>query len=209
MKNAVLVFLFAACGFGQTILSLNGPPLIAPGNSVAISLVMSGSAGLSVDGLEWGLIPPAGVTLGAPVLGPASVGATKFTYCFGYICLLFGMDPVASVISNLPMSDGIIATYVLSVGPSQTAGPIPLPLSSLFAASTSGASLPVTNSPAYSITVTSKCDLNTDGTVDVQDVQIMVNIIRSLIPCPGTLTCSFQTLIQIAVAAGGGVCTIP
>jgi len=61
-------------------------------------------------------------------------------------------------------------------------------------------------------TGTSACDLNGDGTVNVQDTQLAVNMSLSLIPCTANINgpgvCNSVTISRVVTASLGGACVV-
>jgi len=171
MKTIIAVLFCSGLVFGQT-LTLTGPATARPGNTIAVDVVLA-SPPADLAGVQWSVGLPPGLTATATA-GAASNTAAKTLYCKddATLCLAVGIN------TNL-YAAGVVATYSVVLPAVLTPGPVTIPLSGVIGATLEGKQAPLTAGAAYSFNVLSSMDLNGDGTVDVQDLQLMIQEILS------------------------------
>jgi hypothetical protein len=210
MKLFTLLFGIATALAAQTpTLTLTGPATALPGQTVTLQTNLASSAGLNISGLQTTFTLPAGVTLGAPTASTLAVTAGKGVYCGPTNCLLVGVTNGPNpVLSNNPMVDGAAFTVQFVVGAGIAPGIQAIGLSSLQAANTAAAAIPLTAGTPYSIRVLSRCDANGDGVTDLRDVQAVVTAINTGTGCTLTGGCTVISLVSVLLAALGGSCSL-
>jgi hypothetical protein len=205
MRKLLLVIAAAASLRAQTTtVTLSGPGTITPGNSLNATLSIAGSAGQAIVALQWSLVLPAGFTVGAPTMA-SSEPSGDTAQCGTAACLIYGS--LTSVV------DGTLATIPISVSATAALGTQSLNVSSLFASTAAGFNVNglVSGAP-YSLKVLSRCDLNGDGTVNIADIQLIVNAVLNASACPISAAsggCTILTVVtEESVAAGVTACKL-
>jgi hypothetical protein len=196
-----------AAGLHAQTVTITGPASVTAGNSATLTATLAGSSGTGMGDLQWSFSLPAGVTLGSPTVS-ATYGTAGFTpYCGTATCLM--MDLTALTV----MTDGALLTIPVNIAGTVTPGNLTIPLTGIFAATTTGLNINgLASGTAYTIKVYSPCDLNQDGAVNSADVQLVVSAIVSGASCPITAAnggCTVVTAIDEVIAALGGACKIP
>jgi len=205
---AALVGWFAHDGTGQT-LSLTGPATVKPGAAVTLNVNLSGSAGKNLAGLQWTLANPIATPV-TPSNGTASTAANKTVTCAlvgtNHNCLSVGLNITA-------FADGQVAALQMTVPLAATPGNVTQTLSGLIAADSLANELIPTAGPAITIKILSPCDLNSDGAVDMADLNAAIPQVLGSQACTsadlnGDGKCTIGELLRIAIAAGGGACRV-
>lgn len=208
MKLLAIALLAGILAAAQPVLTITGPATVTAGTSASVVVSLSGSAGLSVTGVQWSHSLPNGVNLGTPVVSSSALALGKGVYCGQSTCLVVGLS-ATNAISNTPFADGAVATIPLVFPPNASLGATSLQLSGTLAASTTGAAIPIAPGAAYSITVLpGHCDANGDGAVNGADVGLVITALIGRGSCPLSGGCSLQSLIAVLIAASGGSCTL-
>jgi len=205
MKRLIALALFAGAVFAQTVtLTPTGPATTYPGQTVTLTVTMTGSSGQSVAGVQWTAGYPVGFTGGSPTVSSADGILGDSAQCGPLACVVVG--------STISMADGPLATIPVTVGNSVAPGNFTIPLTGIIGATGGGLNVPgMTAGPPYSLKVLSTCDLNADGNVNVQDVQIVISAVIGSGTCPASITggCTLITILQEIIAANGGACKVP
>ena len=206
MRHALLIL---ALVFGlsaqTTTLTPTGPVTATAGNSVTMTVSMTGSSGQSIAALQWSTTLPAGFTFGTPVLAtgiPSGVAA----YEGG------AANTIIVAGSTTAMVDGAVLTVPITIASTAATGAMTIPITagSVFAATTGGLNVNgMTPGTPYSLTVFSPCDLNQDGKVNVVDVQQVVAAILGTGTCTVPGGCNIVTVQDVVIAALGGSCKVP
>ena len=65
----------------------------------------------------------------------------------------------------------------------------------------------VSAGPAYTLKILSRCDVNSDGSINLTDVQLAINALLNKTACPiAGNTCTPAVVVSIIAAALGGAC---
>lgn len=171
----LFAFLFAAAilATAQSIGLSVAPASVAPGGIATLSLTYTDAVpSANIAGIEWSLTLPAGVTAGASTLGAASSGAAKVLTCGPAICLLIGNGATPN---ETAIGSGVLATIPVTVSAATAPGALSISLAAVSGATGPGLLAAVTTTPA-TLTVSSKYDLNGDGSVTTADITLMLNI---------------------------------
>lgn len=188
-----------------TTITPTGPATAYPGQSVTATVTMTGSTGQSIAGVQWTFGLPAGLTLGTGAVSAANGTLGDGLQCGPtFICVVVG--------STITMSDGALATVPINIGASVAPGTLSIPLTGLFAATGTGLNVNgMTAGTPYTLKVLSTCDLNADGLVNIQDIQIAISAVIGTGTCPTSITggCSLITIVDEIIAANGGACKVP
>lgn len=173
MRFAIAVLLLASSLLGQT-LNLSGPPLVRPGQTIAVDVALTNpSADLAA--MQWSLALPANYLVVRTTAGAASTAAGKVLYCNAPAtnCLVVGVN------TNV-YGAGVVATYSIVVpaaaapGPASISMPGAAPLIGVLGATLTGGTAPLGVGTAYSFQVLAPTDLNGDGKTDILDLQILI-----------------------------------
>jgi hypothetical protein len=207
-----LLILFASahllCGQALNIAIVGNGPVRA-GNTIQISLSLTGSGGRNIAGLQESIAASTGGTFSV-ANGPANIAAGKSATCNQvgalYICLDAGLNATA-------YSDGIVHTYSLQIPANATSGQSSIVLSGLVAATAAGLGIPITGN---SITFTlaspiSQCDLDGSGITDSADFDLALKEALGLAACSdlsGDGKCTVVDVVRVANAVLGGACKV-
>ncbi len=216
MKRITLLFILAAAAFAQQPNALSfavtNPGPIRAGNTLQIAASISGSAAVTQSAFQfnirssvpgtWGIQPGAVVTAAGKTLTCTPDAPNN-----GLRCLAGGLN--ANTIA-----DGVVAVLTFDIPVSATPGSVTILPSSLAGASGAGDSLALASAPATFTLAPplSPCDINSDGIVDAQDVQLVLSQILGL-SAPSvdldndgrTGPADFQRVVN---AVNGGPCKI-
>lgn len=211
-RTLLLSLAFAAIGLAQTTLTLTGPASATAGASVPLTLSIAGTSGQNVSGIQWSIVGPTGLSVTSATItaSPAALGKGLYCSANNAVCLEIG-DSSTSALSNNPWTaDGTIATFQVAVALNTPLGATTVPLSGLFAVSTTGSAITMTSGTAYTLTILqSHCDFNGDGKVDSTDVLAAINAVLGRASCPSILaSCSLLTIWDVLQAANGGACVL-
>jgi hypothetical protein len=204
MRNALLIL---AVVFGlsaqTTTLTPTGPATATAGNSVTMTVAMTGSTGQSIAALQWSTTLPAGFTFGTPVLA-TGIPSGNVAYEGG------AANTIIVAGSTTAMTDGTVLTVPLNIASTAATGTVSIPLTGIFAATTGGLNVNgMTAGAPYSLKVFSPCDINQDGSVNVIDVQQVVAMIFGTTACSVPGGCNIVTVQDVVIAALGGTCKVP
>ncbi len=167
MKRLFWISLLA-CGISAQTLTFTGPATAAPGQSISLSLNLTGNLTgpdpAAIAGLQWQLQLPTGSTASA-VPNPAI--PSKTLSCTGdYVtCLFYGQNVT-------PIPYGLVASYTITI-PATATGSLTIGLTDLVAASAAGTAIPISVAMPYTVRTSDRRDLNNDGKVDALDVNLM------------------------------------
>lgn len=168
----------------QTV-SLSGPTTARPGSTVTVQV---NNTGVNAAAFQWTISNPFTSTTDITI-GQAAIDAKKdILACTidSKTCIIVGMN--LNVIGNGP-----IANYTIQIPSNTTPGNQTLSLSSVIAASPNGVSLPLTVGSPYNIAILFKQDINGDGKVDTEDVQIMLSQVIASQQSPGSCTADMNS----------------
>lgn len=212
MKKLLLMFAIGCLCFAQGgTLTPSGPPNYAvnvsfnasllwasPTNAAALQFNWSASAGTSITG----------ITL------PANIAAAKQITCGGTFpqasgsCIIVGLNTTAILVGPVT----ILATTAAGTTP---ATPVVITISNVQAADGSGSAIASTGGALSIPFATSKCDLDANGAVNINDITIAA---QRIVATPQITPCDFDgsggmcnlfDAIVIWKAALGGACTAP
>lgn len=175
MKLLLALLSLASGLLAQNALNLAAQTLtVRPGNAVTVTVNYNAS---DAAGLQWAMTFPAGVAI-TPSVGTAAAAASKTLTCGvnSTPCLVFGIN------QNL-MTAGQVASYSLAFPGSTVPGPAIVTLSAPLGAKPNASSIAVTAGPPLTITVLRIEDLNGDGVVNTQDVQLSVDQVIGTTGC--------------------------
>lgn len=200
--KSLLLFLVASLGFSQT-LALTGPATIPVGQTATLTLSLS-AVPANLAGIQWTLAPIAGVSLGTPVASPLLAGGPSL-YCSTVTgtCLIINTGT-----GTITLGNSAIAS--ITVKPSAI-GTLALPLTGLFAVSTSATAVTLT-AGSFALTVTpSPCAYLGNATVTTADALALIQALLGQTNCSATFTpgCTLLNLEAVIIAANEGTCTLP
>ena len=206
MRHALLIL---ALVFGlpaqTTTITPTGPVTASAGNSVTMTVSMTGSSGQSIAALQWSTTLPAGFTFGTPVLA-TGIPSGNVAYEGG------AANTIIVAGSTTAMVDGAVLTVPITIASTAATGALTIPITagSIFAATTGGLNVNgMTPGTPYALTVFSPCDLNQDGKVNVLDIQLVVAAILGTGTCTVPGGCNIVTVQDVVIAALGGSCKVP
>lgn len=164
----LLALLLAFTAHAQVTVSLAGPATARQGSAVTLALASGGATANGPAALQWTVVPPSGFTIPAATIGTQGAASTKTLACGTdkTLCVLYGVNQ--NVIAN-----GQIATLSVAIPANATPGPASFGLSGLVTTDKNGFAMTTTPGPFYSIVVTARADLNSDGVVNSTDVSLM------------------------------------
>lgn len=212
MKRTLLALLAcAAAGSAQQLtLSLSGAPgQIRPGTTVTIQAQLSGVGASSLAAWQAAVRSSAGGDW-TVTAGPASTAAAKSLASAAqtsgdFMALAYGLN------SNI-YADGAVAVFSLAIPANATPGTVTIQTSNVLGASLAGDAVPLTANTLSFVLASplSRCDINGDGSTNVQDVSAMVSQVLGLAACSSDLNadgrCTVVDLSRVISAALGGVC---
>ena len=195
MKLAI--FLFGISLAAQPTLTLGPAAATSPGQTVQVSLNLTGSAGAAMAALQFTVTVPPGLTVGIPQPTPGSAdviicgpltptppsGTIWPTIVTSMPCYMFGQTVAtdgsgAISLNEGPLADGVIGTIpitVLSGAPGSNAA-ITLSQTAGVAPSGSAVSVVALGSLPFTLPIgQAACDINGDGKIDSADLQIAEN----------------------------------
>ena len=199
------LFMAVVCLCSAQTLTLTGPATVMAGQSATATLSVSGTAGTNLAAFQWTIVAPSGTGVAGASI--ATTGANKAltlsVYCgtTSGTCLI-----VNSVIAA--MSDGPLAAITITTSASAAPGTYTIPLSGIVAASTTGTQLPMTNGSPFTIRIVGHCDMDGNGTVNVADVQEVINQALGIQACALTTGCTVVQVQAVIIAALGGACIL-
>lgn len=209
MKLFLLLAATSAAFAQQLTLSIPASGPIRAGNTVTVQASLV-TAGASIAALQVSLRATTGGAFAAAA-GPASVAAGKQTSCAlvngDFNCIIYGVNANA-------IADGVVASFDLQIPANATPGQAGIVASNTLAASPVGDAVTLAaNSLNFTLaSPISPCDPNGDGTINVQDVVLMVSQIVGLAPAATDLDGDGKTtvadLMRVIVAANGGACRV-
>lgn len=174
MIRAGLFFLAALTCWAQPSISITGPATAKIGDTVTLSVNLTGSTGAGLSGVQFNVPVPAGLSAisGGVAIGPATTAAMKTLNCTAAswgdvapICVVVGLNQTA-------LSDGVLMTWTAKV---LSAGPASLPVAGVIGTSGAGKAVIVAAAPPATVTVASPCDINGDGKTDISDILSYLN----------------------------------
>lgn len=213
MKRALILAALAGVLSGQTILTVTGPATVHPGDTAALGVSIAGTGATGLTGVQWTFTLPTGATLAntaaISATGPNSNNGLG-VFC-GYplttICLIIG-DNGQSVAIN-PIADGALGTIPMVVGHAMGAGNYVIPIANLIGSdATALHALPLQIGALYTLHVLSLCDINSDGVVNVADVQMMINQALGLATCSLAGGCTVVQVQAVIITALGHACVL-
>jgi hypothetical protein len=201
---------FTLCAQPTLTLSIVGTGQIRAGSTVQVQVLLSGSTGLNVAAWQSTIKSTAGGTWTA-TNGPASVAAGKSFSCATvtevFNCINAGIN------SNI-LTDGIVGTYNLDIPTNATPGQVSIILSNLLAASLQGNAVALSGNQLNFTLASplSRCDINGDDTINVQDVTLIINQVLGLAACSADLDgdgkCAVPDVVRVINATLGGACRV-
>lgn len=174
MKTALLLIALCATAVAQVSLSGTGAT-VRPGQTMAVTLSLSSP----VAGLQFEIVPPAGVTSILPTAGQALGAAGKTLSCAP---LATGATRCVIVGLNANTFSGPLLTIGAVVAPNAPLGPMSMIASALVGVDAGGSLVPLT-ATAANWTVTVAYDLTSDGLVDAKDLSAVVDQILGEMQC--------------------------
>jgi len=194
MKTLALLAALSLPAFSQT-LTFTGPGAANVGSSTPVTLsVTQGSDGAA--GVQWSFTLPAGVTLGVPTV--ANGLSNVLAACGASICLA-----VSTTMTPFPV--GAILSVPLVIASTVAPGSVTFTPSAIVAGDSTATAIPFTAGAGYVLKILSHCDVNGDGTVNVTDIQQVINGVIGTGTCPFA-ACSLQTVQFEIIASNGGAC---
>lgn len=138
--------LFAVVALAQPLLTLSGPSSVHAGQPFTVTVTLSNSSTVSLAGLQWSYVLPAGAGLGTPSISPAFAALGLGVYCHGYTCLVVGLTS-AGVVAPVVMVDGVVATMPITFRPSTPLGKYQIGIVGTLGASPIGSAVTVSGAP--------------------------------------------------------------
>jgi len=213
MTRTMYLFVLTLCGSNaQSILQVSGPGNAKAGQSIplAISLNSPNQTG-SIASIQFTINFPSDVTGLAGTAGAASTAANKQLACgtprSGTLtCLLFGLNTTI-------FGPGVVANLTVTLSNSPGASEA-FSLTGTLGANAAGNPVSLGGGNPLTIPVLSKCDLNSDGTVNAVDVLAIVNWILGISTPPtgvnpdlnGDGALDLFDAALLIVSATGGAC---
>lgn len=205
-----LIALFAVSALGaQPTLSISGPPANQKaGTTFTLTVSVSGTGTSGDEALQFSLPLSWPVV---PATGTAATSAGKAVTCAqvgpSYNCIVVGMNS-----NNL--TDGQLATLAITIPKTAGSGTVPFSLSNLLAAATDGTGTvngaPLVAGSPFILSITSLCDLNSDGVINAADLALIVQQAIGSSACTADLNsdgkCNIQDVQIVGNAAGSGFC---
>jgi hypothetical protein len=213
MKRLAWLVVLPVIVLAQTTLTLTGPANAKQGTTVTLTLNLAGSSGQNMAGLQWTATPASSATIASVTAGAAATTAALTPWCSAtnLTCLLIGFS-TGNVVTTNTVADGVVGTLQLAIPPLAAPGPIAVPLTSIYGVTTGGLNIPnFSSGTPYSITVLSPCDVLGNGSVNIADVQAMINGALGIGSCPLSSTlggCSLANVFAVIEAFAGKTCTI-
>lgn len=186
MKLAALLALSAFGICAQSLVLTITPSQISAGGTAQLSVYFQDTAaGSNATALQWTVVLPTGITVGAPVLGQAGINTQKLLFQGtnpATLMFLGGFGTGQQNNSNA-LPTGVVATVPLVASSTAPVGTSQVSLTGLIAVDPSSAELTITNTPANVSVIRNKYDLNGDGVVDASDLSIAIGQVRGSAPC--------------------------
>lgn len=196
MGVRVLLLLAAVCSLAWGQVTIAGPMAnMKPGQTAVLSLNLAGAAGTAAAQGTVALPAgwPATCTIGAAVANSKQV-ACAVTPEGQLTWIVYGLNQTV-------LSDGALLKVSVVIPPGARAGTNMISISGTLGASPEGDAMPVGAGGPFTLSITSACDINGDGTVNVGDVQALAG---QILAAPGALT--VVDLQRVIVSALGGAC---
>lgn len=179
----LLSLLSCICGLtlslaAQSSLSISGPPVARPGETLNLTLNLSASPTPNLPaGLGYLLGVPSGWTA-TGAIGPAGISAAKSLYCAtgDAFCLIVGMN-------TNPIQSGTVASYSLQIPASASPGTTPIPVIKLELGDFLGTELTAAAGSLYAVKILSRQDINGDGSVTSADVFLILDMALGKTSC--------------------------
>ena len=168
MKKVLLFLATAVLANSQVTLNLSGPATVKQGASVYLGVQSGGATANGPAGLQWTLTPPSGITVTNAVVGAQATSVSKQIACNAskLLCLVYGMNQ--NVIPN-----GQVGVLTVQIPSNATPGPASFLLSGLVAGDKNGLVMTSSSGPVFTLTILSRADIDSNGTVDASDVSAM------------------------------------
>ena len=204
-----LFLTFAVAGFAQNVFDLTGPTNIRPGNVINMAVNLTGTSMPAAS--QFTVNTTADISALSVTIGAAGTAAGKVVSCGVYTanaltCVLYGLTNVNTI------ANGVLANISATLSSAPTLTTETFSLTTPVDANTTGSSLTVTVSPVnIPVAVLSNCDLNGDGLVNTQDVNLIVSWVLGTATPPAGMTCSLTGTgcnvddVEIIVAASTGL----
>ncbi len=172
----VLMYLAGPLFAQQMTLSIMNQGQVRPGNTLQLQARLAGASAASMASFQFNVQASIPGTWSV-TNGDVALGAGKTFTCAppdatspDFRCIVSGMN------SNT-ISDGSVAVLSLDIPSNAPTGQVTITTSNTLGASGTGGAVPLTTS-SVNFTLASPlspCDLNSDGTTNVQDVQSAIN----------------------------------
>lgn len=213
MYKAALFLLLATVLAAQPVLTATGPSTVYPGQSLTVTVALTGTAGSNLAAVQWSQVIPMG--MGFTSAAPSSTYTTAGwgVYCTpttGAICI--DLDFNGTVAGQSLLTDGILATETITLSQSATPGNYSIPFSGFVGSTTQGAAVAVTGGAAFSFVVLSPCSFS-GSPANISDILLVLNAALGVGACPANITaagktCSLITVQQTIYNVLGGACLL-
>jgi hypothetical protein len=168
------LFLISLSAHGQSLSATAAPNTVSVGKSTNIALTYSAGADPAAA-VQWSSVLPTGSTIAWTIASGATANGKQLSCTAdGTTCLLFGLN-------ETPLSNGVIATAVLSLNPSLK-GEVSLTINGALGADPMGMSVVMSGSGA-GVFISSPFDLNGDGLVNISDLLLAVQQVLGITTC--------------------------
>lgn len=199
VKTCIVGLLLGVAAAAQPALVLSSnSPTTPPNKPITFTVTLSGSAGSNISALEFALPFPNSSLTSTTTLTNKTLTCNSNTT----LCLLYGLNSTA-------LADGAIASFTWTP---LSQGSFTYNISNITAATSAGASATAIAGAAFSLTITSPCDINGDGKIDVNDLTAYIT--TYVFPSGGAPPTSpigsgfaIVDLQRIAIASATGTCT--
>lgn len=211
-KTALFLFL-AATALAQPVITATGPSTVYPGQSLTVTVALTGTAGSGLAAAQWSQAIPAGMGFTSAAPTSAYTAAGWGIYCSpttGAICI--DIDFNGSAAGQALLADGILATETVTLSQSATPGNYSIPFSGFVGSTTQGAAVTVTGGAVYSFVVLSPCSFS-GSPANISDILLVLNAALGVGGCPANVTaagktCNLVTLQQTIYNVLGGACLL-
>jgi hypothetical protein len=187
------------------VVTIGGPALVQPGQLAPLTISLTGSTGAGLAAIEWTVNLPTGASITSTAVSSAWATAGFQVACgTGGAPVCVAYSPTGAVVP----ADGVLAT--LNVTMPATPGAFSASVSGLLGADLTGDSpgITLTAGAALAGTVLSKCDINSDGQVNVTDIQVELAGIIGTASCATGNSCTILNLEKVIEAVLGKGCQL-
>jgi hypothetical protein len=212
MRTLLLILSTALVLPAQPTISVSVPASISAGAAGSITISASKTSGSGLTSVGFTITLPASVTFaGAPTSNQSSTGIFGQCAAATTTCFVGGFDQVHGTVNLNAIADGALLTIPIQVAATSPGGVVTVAIANLLGASgtlvAGGVADAVTAGPSASMTILSRCDTNSDGAVNVTDVEAAISAFINKTACPiAGDTCAPAVITSVISASLGGAC---